>query len=115
MAIPLSLTLQTENWPIAGAFTISRGAKTEAQVVVVTLSDGRNRGRGECVPYLRYDETVAGVIAALKAMVHPLSLGLDPNSLQSAMPAGAARNALDCAFWDLEAKRAGRSVAELAG
>ena len=59
--LPLSLTVRTERWPIAGAFTISRGAKTEAQVVVAELSDGRHRGRGECVPYARYGETVAGV------------------------------------------------------
>ena len=58
MPLPLSLTVRTERWPIAGAFSISRGAKTEAQVVVAELSDGRHRGRGECVPYARYDETV---------------------------------------------------------
>ncbi len=65
MPLPLSLTVRTESWPIAGAFSISRGAKTEAQVVVAELSDGRYQGRGECVPYARYDETVAGVMAAL--------------------------------------------------
>jgi L-alanine-DL-glutamate epimerase-like enolase superfamily enzyme len=113
--MPLSLSVQTEAWPIAGAFTISRGAKTEAQVVVATLSDGRHRGRGECVPYARYDETVAGVVAALKAMIEPLGRGLDRAGLQGAMPTGAARNALDCAFWDLEAKRGGLPVHQLAG
>ncbi len=115
MPLPLSLSVQTEAWPIAGAFTISRGAKTEAQVVVAMLSDGRHRGRGECVPYGRYNETAAGVIAALKAMIEPLGQGLDRTGLQSALPAGAARNALDCAFWDLEAKRAGKPVHELIG
>jgi L-Ala-D/L-Glu epimerase / N-acetyl-D-glutamate racemase len=115
MPMPLSLSVQTEAWPIAGTFAISRGAKTEAQVVVVTLSDGRHRGRGECVPYGRYGETVAGVVAALKAMIEPLGRGLDRAGLQSALPAGAARNALDCAFWDLEAKRAGVPVHQLAG
>jgi L-Ala-D/L-Glu epimerase len=114
-ALPLSLSVRTENWPIAGSFSISRGAKTEAQVVVVELDDGHRRGRGECVPYARYDETVAGVVDALKAMMQPLALGLDRMRLQEAMPAGAARDALDCAFWDLEAKRAGRPVNELAG
>ena len=63
--MPLSLSVRTENWPIAGAFSISRGAKTEAAVVVAELSDGRHKGRGECVPYARYDETVSGVLAAL--------------------------------------------------
>ena len=115
MALPLSLTVRTESWPIAGAFSISRGAKTEAQVVVAALSDGRYQGRGECVPYARYGETVAGVMAALGAIGNRLAFGLDRAALQQAMPPGAAKNALDCAFWDLEAKRAGRPVHELAG
>ena len=63
----LSLSVEIERWPIAGSFSISRGAKTEAQVVVAEINDGRHRGRGECVPYARYDETVAGVMAALGA------------------------------------------------
>src|SRR3954451_13863052 len=113
--LPLSLTVRTERWPIAGAFSISRGAKTEAQVVIVELNDGRHRGRGECVPYARYDETVAGVMSALGAIGNKLAFGLDRIALQQAMPAGAARNALDCAFWDLEAKRTGKPAHELAG
>src|ERR1043166_3886865 len=112
--LPLSLTVRPERWPIAGAFSISRGAKTEAQVVVAELNDGRHRGRGECVPYARYDETVAGVMAALGAIGNKLAFGLDRMALQQAMPAGAARNALDCAFWDLEAKRAAKPAHELA-
>jgi len=115
MPLPLSLQVRSESWPIAGAFSISRGAKTEAQVVVATLSDGRHKGRGECVPYGRYDETVAGVIKGLGAIAGKLAFGFDRQALQQAMPAGAARNALDCAFWDLEAKRAGKPVHELAG
>ena len=115
MPLPLSLSVRTESWPIAGAFSISRGAKTEAQVVVAELSDGRHKGRGECVPYARYDETVAGVMAALGAIGNRLGFGLDRTALQQAMPAGAVRNALDCAFWDLEAKRAARPAYELAG
>ena len=115
MPLPLSLSVRTESWPIAGAFSISRGAKTEAQVVVAELGDGRHRGRGECVPYARYDETVAGVMAALGAIGNRLAFGLDRAALQQAMPAGAARNALDCAFWDLEAKRAAKPAHELAG
>jgi L-alanine-DL-glutamate epimerase-like enolase superfamily enzyme len=110
-----SLLVQTESWPIAGSFTISRGSKTEALVVVATLSDGRQRGRGECVPYGRYGETAAGVAAAIEAMRDPIGRGLDRAGLQSAMPPGAARNALDCAFWDLEAKRAGKPAHLLAG
>jgi L-alanine-DL-glutamate epimerase-like enolase superfamily enzyme len=111
----LSLSVAIERWPIAGAFTISRGAKTEAVVVVAELSDGTVRGRGECVPYPRYGETPDEVAAAIKAMGPALGNGLDRAGLQHAMPAGAARNALDCALWDYEAKRSGRRVHELAG
>ncbi len=112
---PLALAVTVERWPIAGAFTISRGAKTEAVVVVAELSDGRHRGRGECVPYARYGETVESVVAAIEARTADIAGGLDRAALQDAMPAGAARNSLDCAFWDLAAKRAGRPVWELLG
>src|ERR1041385_1957414 len=115
MALPLSLSVRSESWPIAGSFSISRGAKIEAQVVVAELSDGRHRGYGECVPYERYRETVKGVIEALGKVGKRLAFGLDRLALQQAMPAGAARNALDCAFWDLEAKRAGKRAYEIAG
>jgi L-alanine-DL-glutamate epimerase-like enolase superfamily enzyme len=111
----LSLIVRTERWPIAGAFTISRGAKTQAEVVVAVVSDGMYVGRGECVPYARYGETVAGVAAALEAMREPLARGLTREALQHAMPAGAARNALDCALWDLEAKSSGKPAYVLAG
>ena len=111
----LSLSVRVERWPIAGAFAISRGAKTEAVVVVAELSDGAHRGRGECVPYPRYGETVAQVMAAIETMAADLARGLDREGLQQAMHPGAARNALDCAFWDLAAKRAARPVHELLG
>ena len=110
-----SLTVRTERWPIAGSFTIARGAKTEAAVVVVEIADGAITGRGECVPYARYGETIEGVTAALEAMRSALGGGLDRQALQAAMPAGAARNALDCAFWDLEAKAKTQAVHLLAG
>ena len=110
-----SLKVTVERWPIAGAFTISRGAKTEAVVVVVELGEGKARGRGECVPYARYGESTDNVTAQIEAMRPRLAAGLSRAALQEAMPPGAARNALDCAFWDLEAKRAGRAVHELAG
>src|SRR2546423_8484042 len=103
---PLALSVRVERWPIAGAFTISRGAKTEAVVVVAELSDGSHRGRGECVPYARYGETVEGVAAAIEAMAPDIARGLDRERLQSAMAGGAARNALDRALWDLAAKPA---------
>ena len=112
---PLSLSVRIERWPIAGSFAISRGAKTEATVVVAELSDGRCRGRGECVPYARYGETVEGVHEAIAALGANIARGLDRAALQRTMPLGAARNALDCAFWDFAAKRAGTSVHALAG
>ena len=112
---PLSLSVQIERWPIAGAFAISRGAKTEAAVVVAQLHDGRHRGRGECVPYGRYGETLEGVAAEITAIGAQIARGLDRAGLQAAMGPGAARNALDCAFWDLDAKQSGRPVHELAG
>ncbi len=111
----MELSVRIERWPLAAAFTISRGSKTEAVVVVVELHDGSHRGRGECVPYARYGETPDGVVAAIEAMRPALQRGLDRDALQNVMPAGAARNAVDCAFWDLNAKQAGRRVYELAG
>ena len=113
--MPVSLDVRTESWPIAGAFTIARGAKTQAEVVLAELTDGVATGRGECVPYRRYGETVEGVMAALQAMGGAVAAGLDRAALQHAMAPGAARNALDCAFWDFEAKREGRPAAALAG
>src|SRR5258707_5716810 len=111
----IELRVRCERWPIAGAFTISRGSKTEAEVVVAELADGPFIGRGECTPYPRYGETVAGVAAAIASFADDIGRGLDRVALQSALPAGAARNALDCAFIDLEAKRANRPAHELLG
>jgi L-alanine-DL-glutamate epimerase-like enolase superfamily enzyme len=109
------LAARIERWPIAGLFTISRGAKTEAVTVVAEVSHAGLTGRGECVPYPRYGETPEATLAALGAMQEPLSRGLDRAGLQAAMPAGAARNALDCALLDLEAKAAGQRVWDLLG
>jgi L-alanine-DL-glutamate epimerase-like enolase superfamily enzyme len=111
----MDLSVRIERWPLAGAFSISRGSKTEAVVVVTELADGAHRGRGECVPYARYGETPEGVVAVLAAMRSAVQRGLDRSGLQSAMRPGAARNALDAAYWDLEAKRTGRRAYELAG
>jgi len=109
------LNAAIEAWPIAGSFTISRGSKTQADVVVVDLQDGAHRGRGECTPYPRYGETAAGVLAAIEALRQPLLEGLDRSGLQRLLPGGAARNGLDCAFWDLEAKQSGRPAYVVAG
>jgi len=111
----LNLSVRVERWPIAGAFTIARGSRTEATVVVAEVTDGVFRGTGECTPYPRYGESVEGVAAAIAAMRPALAVGLGRTELQSAMPAGAARNALDCALWDFEAKRQGRPAHALAG
>jgi len=109
------LAVRAEIWPLSGTFTISRGSRTAAEVVVVELAAGGARGRGECVPYARYGETVEGVVQTIEGLRGPLSGGLDRTGLQSLLPAGAARNAVDCAFWDLEAKQAGHRVWELLG
>jgi L-Ala-D/L-Glu epimerase len=111
----LKLIARIERWPIAGAFTISRGAKTEAVTVVAEVRRGGHIGRGECVPYARYNETPEATLEALKAMQEPLARGLDSQTLQAAMPAGAARNALDCALLDLAAKSGGQRVWNLLG
>ncbi len=109
----LRLTASIETWPIAGTFTISRGAKREAVVVVAELSDGTHVGRGECTPYPRYGETPEGTLTGLESLGGQVTL--DRSSWQYLMPPCAARNALDCALWDIEAKRAGKRAWDLAG
>ncbi|MFY9658706.1 MAG: N-acetyl-D-Glu racemase DgcA [Methylocystis sp.] len=108
------LNVAIDVFPIAGRFVIARGAKTQARVVTVTLTQGAHRGRGECVPYARYGESVEGVVAAIEGLRAALAQGADRAALQGLLPPGAARNALDCAFFDLEAKRAGQPVVEIA-
>ncbi|MEO0883912.1 MAG: N-acetyl-D-Glu racemase DgcA [Pseudomonadota bacterium] len=101
--------------PLRTAFAISRGAKTEARTVLVTLTRGDARGRGECVPYARYGETVDSVVRQIETVRSDVEAGLSRDALQAAMPAGAARCAVDCALWDLDAKRTGKGVWQLAG
>ncbi len=112
----LALTTKLETWPIAGGFAISRGVKRDAVVVVAEISDGQHVGRGECVPYPRYAEQPQSTRAAIEAARHLLSGSPDSArlNLQTAMPPSAARNALDCALWDLSAKWSGRRVQDLA-
>jgi L-Ala-D/L-Glu epimerase len=114
---PLSLSLAIETFPIKGVFRIAREARTCVDVVVATLTDPEGRhGRGECRPYARYGETPQGVSATLEALTPWLAGGgADRTRLQTLLPAGAARNALDCALWDLEAKRRGLPAWHLAG
>jgi L-alanine-DL-glutamate epimerase-like enolase superfamily enzyme len=108
------ISAAVEIWPIAGAFTIARGRKTEARVVTVRVNAAGHQGRGEAVPYARYGESVEGVLAQI-AGVAERRAALDRAALQGMLPPGAARNALDCALWDLAAKQAGEPVWRLAG
>lgn len=109
------LSVASERWPLAAAFVISRGSKTEAEVVVAELSNGKHRGRGESVPYGRYGETTETVVAQIESIRAEIEAGAGRDELQGLLPAGAARNALDCALWDLEAKGAGVRAWSLAG
>ncbi|WP_173931819.1 N-acetyl-D-Glu racemase DgcA [Chelativorans sp. Marseille-P2723] len=108
-----NLTTRIESFPITGLFRISRGARTEARVVTCTITEGGAAGRAECVPYARYGESLEGVVEQIEAMSAKIAQGLDRQSLLRIMPAGAARNALDCALWDLEAKLLGTQVADV--
>ncbi|MBP7241168.1 N-acetyl-D-Glu racemase DgcA [Amaricoccus sp.] len=107
----MRIEVTAEAFPLARTFTISRGSRTEARVLTVTVAREGVTGRGECVPYSRYGETMEGVAEAIRAVRADVTRARLPELL----PAGAARNALDCALWDWEAKRAGRRVWELAG
>src|SRR5882724_4446255 len=108
----LKIEAKEEIWPLHHPFRISRGSRTETQVVVATMADGEHVGRGECVPIKRYNQSAASVLAQIESIQ---DIGdLDRNKLQQLLPPGAARNALGCALWDLEAKRSGKGVWELA-
>ncbi len=110
----ISLHIDDDAFRIRGLFSIARGSRTHAHVVTVTLKDGEHVGRGECTPYARYDESVESVTAQIETLRDRLEQGLTRQALQELLPAGAARNAVDCALWDLEAKRTGNPVHELA-
>ncbi len=101
------LTVREESWPLASAFVIARGAKTEARVLVAEISVDGVTGRGEAVPYARYAQTMESELAGIEAVRGAIERGASRAELQTLAPAGAARNALDCALWDLEAKRSG--------
>ena len=102
-----SLDVAVERFPVAGTFAIARGSRTEIVVVTATIREGDAIGRGECVPYARYGETVEDVADAIRAASADIESGIDRQALQAAMAPGAARNALDCALWDLDAKLSG--------
>ena len=107
----MTITVTPDTFQLAQVFTISRGSRTEAKVLTVRVKRDGFTGWGECVPYARYDETLESVTAQIKGL--PADIGRQ--ELQGVLPAGAARNAVDCALWDLEAKQAGKRVWELAG
>lgn len=109
------LTARIETWPVAGSFVIARGAKTQVDIVTVTISDGVHSGRGEATAIYYHGESAETVLAQAEAMVGEVARGIERADLLRQMPRGAARNAIDCALWDLEAKREGRPVWALAG
>ena len=107
----MKIEVTADTFKLAQVFTISRGSRTEAKVLTVRLTQGGVTGWGECVPYARYEETLESVTAQIEALPGDITR----EALYGLLPAGAARNAVDCALWDLEAKRAGKRVWELAG
>jgi L-Ala-D/L-Glu epimerase len=111
----ITLTAREEVFPIRGVFRISRGARTESRAAVATITDGAFTGRGECMPYARYGETVQSVLGEIEHVGEVLKNGADRDAIQGLMNPGAARNAIDCALWDLEAKRAGKRAWDMVG
>lgn len=109
------LKIKTETWPVAGSFRISRSSLTEISVVTVTVTEDTYIGRGECRPYARYGESPESVTAEIETIRNDIKKGLNLEELQTLLPAGAARNAVDCALWDLKAKQRGQSVSDLIG
>ena len=107
--------VRAESWPIAGGFRIARGARGVAEVIVVELECRGQVGRGECVPYARYGESPTSVRAAIESIMSGMQEPPSREWIQEALAPGAARNAIDCALWDLESKQAGRPAWELAG
>ena len=102
---------KVEIFPLAHVFRISRGARTQAEVVTVTIEKDGVTGRGECVPYARYNETLESVIK----QVESLPADIDKETLQDTLPPGAARNAVDCALWDFECKKRDQRIWKIAG
>lgn len=110
-----NVSISREKFPLAQAFNISRGSKTEAHVLTVLIEEDGKIGQGECVPYARYGESMESVTNQIESILPELQSNLDTKALQTVLPAGAARNAVDCALWDLKAKQEGVSAAHLWG
>jgi L-alanine-DL-glutamate epimerase-like enolase superfamily enzyme len=113
--MPRALSVSRDAWPLASVFRISRGARTVSEVIVAEITDGALIGRGECFPYARYGESLDSVEAQIRSAADAIAGGAGREELLSVLPAGAARNAVDCALWDLEAKQAGTRAWTLAG
>lgn len=113
--MPRTMSVEVERFPIAGVFRISRGSRTRAKVVTCTIFEGAAAGRGECVPYPRYGETLESVTEQIEEMRGSIAEGITRQSLRETMAPGAARNAIDCALWDLEAKLKGKRVQDMIG
>jgi L-Ala-D/L-Glu epimerase len=111
----MQLSIATEQWPVRGVFRIARREATETDALVVTLQDGVHRGRGECGPIIRYGETVETCRSQLEVVRAQLEMGITREDLGTLLPPGSARNAVDCALWDLEAKQSGQPAWALAG
>ncbi|MDB1125404.1 N-acetyl-D-Glu racemase DgcA [Vibrio algarum] len=101
----MHISFKVKSWPIRGSFTISRGSKTQVDVIQVEISENGAIGRGECVPYTRYNETIDSTLTELEDLLPTLKKGITREQLQDLLPSGAARNAVDCALWDLECKQ----------
>lgn len=110
-----SVKVYEEAWPLHTPFVIARGSRSEARVVVVELEEEGVKGIGECTPYPRYGESDASVMAQILSIAPQLEKGLTREALQKLLPAGAARNAVDCALWDLQARRQQQTLAEITG
>ncbi|MBD0786258.1 L-Ala-D/L-Glu epimerase [Vibrio sp. Y2-5] len=106
----MKVKLYTQSWPIRGSFTISRGSKTQAETIIVEIEHQGMTGRGECVPYARYGESIASVLQQITDVIADIETGITREQLQPLLPAGAARNAVDCALWDLECKQDKQSI-----
>ncbi|WP_319534454.1 N-acetyl-D-Glu racemase DgcA [uncultured Vibrio sp.] len=111
----MKVSLYTKSWPILGSFTISRGSKTHAETIIVEIEHQGVTGCGECVPYGRYGESIQNVMAEIESIIPKIEAGLSREDLQPLLPSGAARNAVDCALWDLECKQSEQSIWDKVG
>ena len=109
------ITIEKQSWALEHVFRISRGARTATEVIQLSIKDGKNIGWAEAVPYARYGETLDSVVEQIASISERLENGLDNEGLNGLLPAGAARNAVDCALWDLEAKSQQRTIHEILG